>query len=57
MAAKTLMLTCKEYFGLKPGQSLNQFGEEMKQLTPQDKADLIELFKVVGIEVLTDNKK
>lgn len=37
---KTFMAACREYFGLKPNQTPLQFGQEIKALTPQDRADL-----------------
>lgn len=35
----------KEYFGLKEGQGLADFVAEIKKLTPEDKAELVELAK------------
>lgn len=37
---KTFMAAAREFFGLKPGQTPIQFGQEIKALTPQDRADL-----------------
>lgn len=33
----------KEFFGSKPGQTLTEFGAELKALTPEDKAELVAL--------------
>jgi hypothetical protein len=41
---------CREFFGLKPGQVLKDFADEVKQLTPQDKIDLIAMFRTVGFD-------
>ncbi len=45
---------CKEFFGLKEGQTLTQFAAELKALTPKDKAELSAMFTAVGYEITTD---
>lgn len=35
----------KEFFGFKPGQTLTEFGAELKALTPEDKAELVALIR------------
>lgn len=45
---------CKEYFGLKEGQTLTQFAQELKALTAKDKADLSAMFATVGYEISAD---
>jgi hypothetical protein len=40
-----------DYFGKKPGQTLPEFQQELKALTPEDRAYFIREFKKVGIEV------
>lgn len=36
---KTFMAAVREFFGLKPGQTPIQFGQEIKALTPKDRED------------------
>jgi len=31
---------CKDFFGFKPEQGLKDFADELKQLTPKDRADI-----------------
>lgn len=45
---------CKEYFGLKEGQTLTQFAQELKALTPKDKADLSAMAATVGYEIAVE---
>lgn len=46
---------CHTYFGRKPGQSLGEFGAELKTLTPQDRRELAPLLSVeLGTEVALD---
>jgi hypothetical protein len=40
-----------DHFGKKPGQTLPEFQQELKALTPEDRAYFIREFKKVGIEV------
>lgn len=40
-----------DYFGKKPGQTLQEFQGEIKALTPEDRAYFIREFKKAGIEV------
>ena len=40
-----------DYFGKKPGQTLPEFQQELKALTPEDRAYFIREFAKVGIEV------
>ena len=46
----TFIVACREFFGLKTGQTLQEFAAEIRQLTPGDKAELVELFKTVGYD-------
>lgn len=48
-AMKTLMVRCKQFFGLRPGQSLREFGDEFARLTEDDKQELVELFNEAGM--------
>ena len=38
--AKTLLQAVQVYFGRKSGQTLQEFRDEMQQLTPKDKEEL-----------------
>jgi hypothetical protein len=49
MEPKTFIARCSEFFGKKPGQTLQDFKKEIDALTPQDKADMIEMFNVAGM--------
>lgn len=40
MAEKSAVMVLKEFFGFKPGQSLIEFNEELKQLSASEKAEL-----------------
>lgn len=51
MTQKTFMVACKEHFGLKQDQKLAEFAAEIKALTAQDKADLVNDFKAIGVEI------
>lgn len=33
---------CKHFFGAKPGQGLKEFMQELKALTPEDRAEITE---------------
>jgi hypothetical protein len=46
----TFILACREFFGLKPNQSLQEFAQEIRMLTPDDRAQFIEMFKTVGYD-------
>lgn len=50
MKVCTFIVACREFFGLKPGQTLQEFAAEIRQLTPTDKSELTELFKSVGYD-------
>lgn len=36
----TFMAACRDFFGLKDGQSAMDFGKELKQLTEADRAEI-----------------
>jgi hypothetical protein len=46
----TFVAACRTFFGPLPGTGLKDFVNELKQLTPQDRAEFIELFKGEGID-------
>lgn len=43
---------CKEYFGMKPGQTLSDFLAELKELTEKDREELKAMFPSVGYEIV-----
>jgi hypothetical protein len=47
---KAFTAACKEFFGFKPGQTLREFGEELKALTFNDKMELASGLRLVGID-------
>lgn len=47
---KSFVQACKEFFGLLPGETLQQFAQELRALTPDDKAEMIQLFRQAGID-------
>jgi hypothetical protein len=50
MKNMTFVMACKQHFGYKDGQTLQEFSQELKQLTEQDKNDLIIAFRSIGID-------
>jgi len=46
----TFISACRKFFGIKDGQTLQQFAAEIRELTPQYKADLIAMFRTVDID-------
>lgn len=38
--SKSFIGACKDFFGYKPGETLKEFAEEVKQLTPQDRDEI-----------------
>ena len=57
MTKETLMVACRKFFGYPPSGSkftpdLKGFAEEMHTLTDKDKADFIEMFKTIDIEII-----
>jgi hypothetical protein len=46
-----LIALCKEFFGFKPGQTLMEFRDEFKALSPEDKDDLRKSFEAAGFKV------
>ena len=49
---ESFVLACSHFFGKKPGQTLKEFNDELKDLTPVDRIELISLFKSVGFEIV-----
>lgn len=46
----TFISACREFFGKLPHQTLQEFAAEVRMLTMEDRAELIEMFKTVGID-------
>jgi hypothetical protein len=46
----SFVAACRQFFGLLPNQTLMEFANELRQLTPNDKAELIQLFRTIGID-------
>jgi len=44
-------MACKQYFGLRDGQSLQEFAQEVKQLNEQDRAEITKFFVDAGIAI------
>ena len=53
MKPMTFMQACKDFFGLKPGQTLSDFAREMRELTDADKAEISALFPSVGYGIVS----
>ncbi len=48
----TFMAACKDFFGLKSGQTALDFGKEIKALTDSDKAEIKAGLEKHGYEIL-----
>lgn len=49
---KSPMMILKDFFGYKPGQSLQEFAAEIKELSAEEKATLVSLAaKEMGVEI------
>jgi len=53
MKVMSFTAACKDFFGYKPGQTLSEFMNEVRALTPEDKAYFTKLFPSVGYEITT----
>lgn len=51
MKETTFVSACREYFGLKPGETLQEFLAEVKQLNEADRKELIGLFPSVSYTI------
>lgn len=45
---RSFVAACKEFFGFKPGQTLKEFGEELKGLTHDDKMEIAAGLRELG---------
>lgn len=48
----TFMAACKDFFGLHQGQTSLQFGQEIKALTAEDRAEIRAGLEQNGYEIL-----
>jgi len=46
----TFIMACREFFGMLPGQTLQEFAKEVRELTTDEKKYFIELFTTVGYD-------
>lgn len=46
--ARSFVAACKNFFGLKEGQSLTEFGQELKALSHEDKMEIAQGLRAVG---------
>lgn len=48
----SFMAACKQFFGLLPGQTSLEFGQEVKKLTQEDRDEMRpQLEKILGVEI------
>jgi hypothetical protein len=47
----SLIVAIKDYFGFKPGQSMHEFMQEVKELTAEDRAYFAREFVKVGYQI------
>lgn len=52
MKQMTFMQACKDFFGVKPGQTPMDFLKEIKALTESDKQEISECLKANGYEIV-----
>lgn len=48
----TFMAACKDFFGLREGQTSLEFGKEIKALTPADRAEIVAGLETNGYKIL-----
>ena len=53
MKQLTFSMAMRDYFGLKPDQTLREFIEEMKALTPEDREEFKKLLTTVGYQIVS----
>ena len=46
---KSLVVRCKEFFGLLPGQRLQEFSAEVVALSSEDKQEFVDMFNAAGM--------
>jgi hypothetical protein len=48
----TFMAACRDFFGLKDGQTAMEFGKELKQLTDKDREEIKAGLAAIGYEII-----
>ena len=48
----TFMAACRDFFGLKEGQTAMEFGKELKELTEADRAEIKTGLGKLGYEII-----
>ena len=48
----TFMAACRDFFGLKEGQTAMEFGKELKELSEKDRAEIKEGLSKLGYEIV-----
>jgi hypothetical protein len=48
----TFMAACRDFFGLKEGQTAMDFGKELKALTEKDRAEIKDGLTKLGYEII-----
>lgn len=51
MLESSFMAACREFFGIKSGQSMIDFAKEVKELTPEDREYFKVEFAKIGISI------
>jgi uncharacterized protein YcgL (UPF0745 family) len=52
MKSMTFMSACRDFFGMKPGQTPVQFGKEIKDLSEQDRAEIKQGLEGQGYQII-----
>lgn len=52
MKKLTFMASCRDFFGLKEGQTAMEFGKELKELTETDRAEIKVGLQKLGYEII-----
>lgn len=53
MKEVSFLIACREFFGLKPGQSNIEFAREVRGLDEKDKAEIASEFERLGLFKVT----
>jgi hypothetical protein len=52
MKKLTFMAACRDFFGVKEGQTAMDFGKELKQLNEADRAEIKAGLEKIGYEII-----
>lgn len=47
----TFIAACRQFFGMKPGQSLTDFGKEIRELPQKDREEIAAELRKAGLDV------